>query len=290
MIQSRPNIFKFILALSLSSFVSAQEIDTNQKISEDVVMPTKSRVIKVKTQALSVGPEFRNYKYSEPGFVSHEGILYGGNVEYYQSLRRPKYASEGQSVFGTAYSVGGQILIGTLNYDGALCDGLGNCEPYQAKTSDVIYRLNAKYHIQPNTRFSLQFGLGYRHLIDKGQGVGFYLRTGSWFYAPLTLEFKSPISKDMKFYLASEFDLILSGGIRSNLSEVDPNFSDVYMTQSGNGLILKTGAEFRSIRVNLIYETWTLNESNQVESGGSTFVEPKNSSQSLGVQLSYDFF
>jgi hypothetical protein len=288
MIQSRPYIFFFLLALSLSCYVTAQEIQENQKITEEVDLLPKRKLKKTKKRSFFVGAEIRNYNYSEPGFVSHDGILYGGNLEYIQIIISPKLSEAGYSILGTAYSAGGQVLTGILKYDGGLCDINGNCVPYKADTSNLIFRLYGKFHFLPNNYFSFNLGLGYRHLIDKGEGVGFYLRTGSWVYLPIAVEVKPEIKKNYKLYFASEFDFLLSGGLKSNLSEVDSKYADVYMDQKGNGLILKAGFEYKTLRLNLVYETWNLDESGVVESGGDQFVEPKNSSNSLGIQINFD--
>jgi hypothetical protein len=124
-----------------------------------------------------------------------------------------------------------------------------------------------------------------RYLSDKGQGQGFYQRTGTWFYVPVAVGVKIPLDNKAKLNFLVEYDVVVSGGIKSNLSEVDTDYSDVYMAQTGNGLIFKVGYDWAQFKMSAFYETWSLNESSPVTTGGSTFVEPKNESQSFGLQL-----
>jgi hypothetical protein len=269
----------FFISLALGLEIKAQQPAKPAPPSAPNTYPNKTKKVKLlKRQELVIGGELRNYKYSEPGFVTHEGFMYGGYADYLYRF-----------VPSTSVSVGGNLIYGALNYDGGLCDNFGNCEPYQATTNDLIMRGHGRVHINPNSNISLQLGLGFRYLSDKGQGQGFYQRTGTWFYVPVAAGFKVPLANQAKLNFLAEYDMIVSGGIKSNLSEVDTTYSDVYMTQTGGGLIIKTGYEENQFEVNLFYESWSLNESSPVTTGGSTFIEPKNQSQSFGLQLGMDF-
>ena len=271
----------FSITLVLGCEIKAQEAATkpapntypNKTANTDDKAKTK-KVVRLKRQELVIGGELRHYKYSEPGFVTHEGFMYGGYVDYLYRFTP-----------GTFVSVGGNLIYGSINYDGGLCDSLGACEPYKSTTNDLITRTHARVHINPSSNISLQMGLGLRYLSDKGQGQGFYLRTGTWFYVPVAASFSVPLQNQAKLNFLAEYDVVVSGGIKSNLSEVDVKYSDVYMAQTGGGIILKAGYEWNQFKISAFYETWSLNESEPVTTGGDTFVEPKNQSQSFGLQL-----
>lgn len=271
----------FSISLALGFETKAQEPAPTpapntypNKNSNAEAKPKTRVVIRLKRQELTLGGELRQYKYSEPGFVTHEGLMYGGYADYLYRFTP-----------GTSVSLGGNLIYGSINYDGGLCDEFGACEPYKSTTNDLIMRAHSRVHINPNSNISLQIGLGIRYLSDKGQGQGFYLRTGTWFYVPVAVGVSVPLDNKAKLIFLTEYDAVVSGGLRSNLSEVDTDYSDVYMSQTGNGLIVKAGYEWDQFKISAFYETWSLNESAPVTTGGSTFVEPKNQSQSFGLQL-----
>lgn len=265
----------FSISLAFGFEIKAQEPATSPAPN---TYPNKTKkVIRLKRQELAIGGELRSYKYSEPGFVTHEGFMYGGYADYLYRFTP-----------STSVNVAGNLIFGTLNYDGGLCDSMGNCEPYKSTTNDLIMRGHSRVHINPNSNTSLQIGLGLRYLSDKGQGQGFYQRTGTWFYVPVAVGLKVPLADKSKLNFLAEYDVIVSGGMKSNLSEVDTKYSDVYMAQTGGGLVLKAGYDWNQFKISAVYESWSLNESSPVTTGGSTFVEPKNESQSFGLQLGMD--
>lgn len=266
----------FSISLALGFEIKAQQPATTPVApASPNTYPNKTRkVIRLKRQELAVGGELRSYKYSEPGFVTHEGFMYGAYADYLYRFTP-----------STSVAAGGSLIYGALNYDGGLCDEFGACVPYKATTNDLISRFHARVHIYPIRNMSLQIGLGMRYLSDSGQGQGFYLRTGTWYYVPVAVGFSVPLENKNKLNFLAEYDVIVSGGIKSNLSEVSSAYSDVYMAQTGNGLVLKAGYDWAQFKVSAFYEVWSLNESSPVDTGGATFLEPKNESQSFGLQL-----
>ena len=271
----------FSISLALGFEIKAQDAAPNpapntypNKTLNTADKSKSKKVVRLKRQELVIGGELRQYKYSEPGFVTHEGLMYGAYLDYLYRFTP-----------STFVSAGGNLIYGSLNYDGGLCDEFGSCQPYKATTNDLITRTHVRVHIKPSSTVSLQIGLGLRYLSDKGQGQGFYLRTGTWFYVPLAASLSVPLQNQAKLNFLAEYDVVVSGGIKSNLSEIDVDYSDVYMTQTGGGFILKAAYEWSQFKVSGFYETWSLNESAPVTTGGSTFIEPKNESQSFGLQL-----
>lgn len=257
------------LCLGVSSYCFAQEAKA---------IPVRKKIVKKEAKAFLLGTELRQYKYVEPGYVEHSGLMYGVWGEWYWS-----------SALGDG-KVSGNMLFGALDYDGALCNSSNVCTPYQAKTNDVIARLSTRLEFKLNSNFQLEAGVGYRYLYDKGEGIGFYQRTGQWIYFPLGMGFNMDSSAG-KFLFNLEYDFLAYGSFKSNLSEAGAGYDDLTHPQNaGYGLIISTGLEFtEEWSGQLFYESWNLDETEPITSGGSSFVEPKNNSQSYGLKLGYKF-
>jgi hypothetical protein len=185
-----------------------------------------------------------------------------------------------------------------MQYDGGRCEinpvtnQLENCEPYSTTNqTDLISKTNAEVHMRVSNALNFKAGVGYRYLSNSVAEPGFYLRTGTWAYIPLTVEYRFDVSPQVKMKLDLGYDYIFYGGIASNLSEASSAYKDLYMDQRGYGF--NAGIQIRYANVysaTAYYESWVLNKSEQVETGGETFEEPENSSQSIGIRLGYDFY
>ena len=221
-----------------------------------------------------VGTGVRHYKYSESSIATtHEGILFDFWGEWYWT-----------SAIGNG-KVYGNFLYGVITYDGNLCDLSKNCTPYNSTTIDMIARINSRLEFELNKSFYLFAGAGYRYLYDRGEGQGFYTRTGNWVYLPI-----GSYIKYGKFSFELEYDLIVYGNLRSNLSEALNNYSDLTHSQKGYGLVITAGYRINPTwSVFSAYELWDLEESEPVASGESLFVEPKNNSQSFEFKVGYSF-
>ena len=107
------------------------------------------------------GVHLENYRYTEPGLVSHAGLMFGVHGAAAWAF------SENASGL-----VSGELSSGELNYDGALCDVNTNvCTDYKAKTNDVIIRLTQRFDYFILNHFHVFGGPGFRYLIDRGQGT-----------------------------------------------------------------------------------------------------------------------
>ena len=228
------------------------------------------------SKSFQFGIELRQYKYEEPGFVEHNGLLYGFWGEWLW-----------RSAMGSGRT-NADILFGTLKYDGALCDISNNCTPYTANTKDIIAKGSIRLEFPLATSTNLITGIGGRYLYDKGEGIGFYQRTGTWLFLPAGVNFNLETSVG-KLIFEAEYDYIFYGNFRSNLSEVGSSFTDLTHTQTGYGLYLSTGLQFNDFSISGFYELWDLNESNTVESNGLFFIEPKNDSKAFGVKAGFRF-
>lgn len=230
-------------------------------------------------KSFAIGAEARHYLYSEPGFVSHEGYLFGVWGEWF---------------WGSALGDGktyANFIFGSLVYDGQACNLSGTvCTPLSATTNDFIGKFNTRLEYKVNTFFKIFYGGGFRYLYDKGEGASFYTRAGQWIYLPLGVAFNTE-TKAYNLFFEFEYDYTIYGVMRSALSEVSSTLNDVTSNQKGGyGLVLTAGLEFKKHMTGMIfYETWNANDSDIMASGGQNFREPANNSQSLGVKFGYRF-
>lgn len=246
------------------------------KADERKIEEKKSQVkefTKQESVSFLIGAGVRQYKYTEPGVVVHEGVLFDLWGEWYWT-----------SAIGNG-KLYGNILYGSLTYDGSLCDLSKNCRPYTSSTTDVIARVNSRLEYNLSKSFYVFGGAGYRFLYDRGDGSGFYTRTGNWVYLPLGGVFKYG-----KMSLDLEYDLIVYGSFRSNLSEAVSEYSDLVHTQKGYGLLLTAGYQLNaSWGLYAAYELWDLDETDPETTANASFVEPKNNSQSFELKIGYSF-
>lgn len=277
-------ILRILLTLCLvagASTMAQVDVISNEQ-SKPETAPKKQNIQRkrkapVPQKSYELATEIRYYRYSEPGVVEHKGPMGGVSGEWLW-----------QSALGKG-RLQGAFHYGVLDYSGGLCDLSGNCTPYEAKTTDFIFRTSTRIDLQLGANFLLFAGLGYRALIDKGQGVGFYQRFGQWAYVPLGARVQSGAEKG-DFFVELEFDWIGYGVFKSSLSEVSSSLPDVVHNQTGYGYVLLAGMNLSDdIRLSAVYEHWNLNESERVQHGDRFFVEPKNESTSYGLRLGWAF-
>ncbi len=235
-------------------------------------------------KAFLIGFESRYYRYSEPSIpVIHAGLLYGVWGEWYWS-----------SALGNG-KLYGNLLYGYLDYDGASYDpDTDSSTLLTSKTNDWISKINSRLEYKLNEFLYFFAGAGFRYLYDRGEDVGrtsFYTRIGNWAYLPLGGGLKYE-----NFLLELEYDLIVYGNIKSNLSEVKSSYANLSHSQSGHGLLLTAGYQLNnSWSLRGIFESWDLDETSKLHfgwnsSGNPLFgEEPENSSQSYGIRLGYLF-
>lgn len=250
----------------------------NKSYAQEKLAPKKESV-RQEPKNFLIGAEVRNYIYSEPGFVSHEGLLFGiwGEWLWTSGLGDGK--------------IYGNLFYGALTYNGSACNLSGTvCNPLTATTHDLITKINTRLEYKLSSVFQLFLGAGYRYLYDKGEGSSFYTRTGQWVYIPVgaALNMDSSLG-NLLFEL--EYDYTFYGVVKSNLSEVSSTLNDVTSNQKGGyGLVATAGIQINeSLNAYVVYESWNANDSDVMESGGQSFIEPANNSQSYGIKLGYMF-
>jgi hypothetical protein len=256
----------------------------SQPVSEPVVY--KPKVRRIKKYFFDVGVDLRNYNYEEPGFVKHTGLMYGVWADFLTNT------DWGMFGFDTAFDYGN-----ALHYDGGICDidlntQVTTCSPYSTdNVHDLIAKTNVFAYLPASDILRFKVGLGYRYLSDSVAESGFYLRTGTWVYIPLAMEILDDSNSNFRFKYGIAYDYVVWGGIKSNLSEANSRFDDVYMSQTGYGIDLNAELRYQTRYVfGLFYQTWNLNISDEVISGGAPFHEPANNSRTIGLKFGYDFY
>ncbi len=262
-----------LFCMSLSAVCNAEDsTDISKKTQRQAKHP-------VENKNFLFGLEARNYTYSEPGFVSHAGYLFGLWGEWGWG-----------GVLGNG-KTSGLLQFGSLAYDGEACNLSGtSCVPLSATTNDVLAKLSVRLEYSFNPRFSIFYGAGFRYLYDKGEGSSFYSRVGQWIFLPVGFSFRSDTSPS-NLFVELEYDHTLSGVLKSGLSEVSATLNDITSNQKGGyGLVLSGGMNINeNLMTSLIYEGWYANDSDVMASGGQNFREPANNSQAFGVRLGYLF-
>lgn len=265
-------ILTLCLGFSCLSWAQDRPTDIKKNIKKD--SPRQE------AKSFLIGAEIRDYRYSEPGFVSHAGLLFGVWGEWYWA-----------SALGSGKTYG-NILAGALTYEGQACklSNLSDCSTLTATTLDIITKINTRFEYKFNSIVYLFFGGGYRFLYDKGEGASFYTRTGQWIYLPLGVGFNFDTTIG-KLLFDFEYDFTVYGNVKSNLSEVSSTLNDLTSNQTGgHGLVFSAGMQVNErIYAYLMYESWNANDSDIEISGGQYFQEPANNSQSIGLRLGYFF-
>jgi hypothetical protein len=259
------------LCLGFTSHSYAQEL-------APVVPRAKRKAVKKEMKeapAFLIGVEARQYRYSEPGYVEHAGLLYGiwGEWNWTSAIGDGK--------------VYGDVVFGSITYNGSACSTqTGNCVPLQAPTTDIIGRLNSRLEYYLNYNFDVFGGVGYRYLFDRGEGGSFYDRTGQWLFLPVGAGFNFSTGWGRGFF-ELEYDWLLMGTFDSKLSQAVSTAPDLHHEQnSGFGVIVATGLEFaENYKLQAFFELWKLDKTAAIQ----TYTEPDNNSESYGLKLGYKF-
>lgn len=246
---------------------------------------------------LKVGASLQNYRYEEPALMSHTGVLIGAWLDWLYKV--PYYTG----------SLHAEMNTGKLDYNGALCDvNTGDCHEYKSKTNDVILRATHRFSFSADEIFQhpvqIFFGVGYRYLYDKGDGVGFYRRIGQYWILPVGFttsvmwnELKTKVVFDY------EFDYFLAGAIESKLSDVNLTYSDVkHLQNRGRAQRLIVGFEPQPEPDHphpwmfyFFYENWSIPQSERAEllingaHSGKFFYEPENRSNAYGIRVGWSY-
>ena len=248
-----------------------------------------------KVYPVKAGATLQYYRYVEPALISHTGFFIGAWVDFDYEV--PIFSGKVQA----------DLLSGQLNYDGAICDistTPNTCRSYKAKTNDLIFKVAHRLAFQVTDQFDIFAGLGYRYLYDKGDGPGFYARTGQYIYAPVGFTVKHQLSDDRGLLnLDFEYATFLSGVMESQLSNVNRSYSDVKHKQNKGSVVrislgfaqTKQPDDLRPWFYSAYFEQWSIAKSDEVEllingvRSGKSIIEPENFSESIGIKVGFGY-
>lgn len=294
---------KFFLSVFILIFqiaVRAEEPDLQpedqvSKPAQEALVPEKESPPPTSSKPLNIkaGATLQNYRYEEPGLISHTGVLIGAWLNWGYEV--PYYKGTIQS----------EINTGHIDYDGALCDvNSGDCVDYKSKTTELIIRISHRLGIDVTETFQVFAGLGYRYLYDKGEGVGFYRRIGDYWIVPLGFT-TSVMWEELntKVIFDYEFNYFLSGQMQSKLSDVNSTYSDVKHPQNrGRAQRITVGFEPQPEvdtphpwMFYFFYENWSIPQSDRAEllingsRSGKFFYEPENRSNAYGLRVGWSY-
>ena len=220
--------------------------------------------------------------YSEPNIMREYGFVQGLALGYEHLTESGR----------TLFQVDGDIEIGHLTYDGAVVSGSVSTPSVQ-RAADSIYNLRgtAGYVTQFESELILipYAGLGYRLLTDKIEGASSYLRTVSYLYVPFGAKLVREFSDAFSIVAMSDLDVIIYGSVVSKLSDVNPSFPDLQMTNSGFGVSASVSFvyDFGSFTGHLTpyYQRWDMQQSSK----SMGFVEPANQTVQVGLKIGADY-
>ncbi len=259
-------------------------------VLSDEALKTKNEIT-AKNPTLLAGVTLSQYRYSEPGFISHAGVLIGAWMHFNYSLLNQLEAELRTDLFS-----------GHLDYDGALCDiNTNQCTAYQAKTNVLILNIVQRFIFHITDELSVFLGLGDKYLYDRGESAAFYRRLGNYLYVPLGMTYQNKLEdQESQFVFDAEYDFFLNGQIESKLSDLGSKYSDINHRQN-QGRAYKFSIAYEKLnssltrpwKLEIFYEKWSIDQSEQVEllidgqKSGRFFTEPQNYSENVGLKLGW---
>jgi hypothetical protein len=268
--------FAFVLAISLLTF---------PKLAfSDVTTPDRQR------HSFALGIETEYFEYQEDG-VTIDGPLYGvyGTYTYHGENRLMANA-------------GLTLAYGELDYDGRTWSG----SAAHANTEDALveFRGLVGYDWRATERLVVTpfAGLGSRYWNDDIKGSGGYEREITYWYCPLGVQTKSPLSHNGEWGVTAEYDLFLGGRAKSHLSDAVSGYNNPEVDfNAGNGFGVRGSVwvatkieEGFTLRVEPFLIYWNIDESDsaKLKLNGTTIgyvYEPSTDTTSYGLRLSMEF-
>lgn len=261
----------FLLALPTSAF-------------SEVATPERQQ------HSFAVGITTEYFDYHEKG-VTIDGPLYGvyGTYTYHGENR-------------LMASAGLTLSYGELDYDGRTFSGA----PANADTEDALVEFRGlvgyDWTVTEKLVVTPFVGLGYWYWNSDIQGSGGYERETTYWYSPFGVQATSPVSHDVEWGVAAEYDLFLGGAVESHLSDVDSGFNDPKVNlKAGDGYGMRSSVwvatkmeEGFRLRVEPFLTYWKIDASNseKLKLNGATIgnvFEPSNDTTSYGLRLSMEF-
>ena len=237
------------------------------------------------------GVESLYFKYEEPAYMQEDGALFGFSGSYI-------YHGNNHLMLDANVS----LVFGELDYDGQTQDGT----PAKADTEDSIFEtrglIGIDFYVPNNFVFTPFVGIGYRYWNDDIGGSGGYEREIRYLYSPLGARFLQVIDANWSWGLNLEYDLFLSGEVKSHLSDVHPAFDDVENDQDfGDGygvgfsvmINRKIGDRF-GLSFEPYVKYWDIDKSNVSywtvqDIPFASGIEPANETTAIGLRVYFTF-
>jgi hypothetical protein len=240
-----------------------------------------------------IGPDAYYYKYREPGLMKQTGYFYGVETAYTYREWVPTFPTD-DSELKWMFRAEARYDWGIVDYDGALQDTeTGEKIPY---SFDDKHDSIGEFRLLLGPDFpkadvvdTLYSGLGYRYLHDDKSGDPFgYDRRSNYLYLPVGFSTLRNLSGSWLISANAEFDLLLLGRQSSDLSGF--GFGEIHNKQNnGYGLRGSVGFEYTAKELAIILQPfiryWKIGQS-EVDNG---FVEPKNNTTEIGLDLIFRF-
>lgn len=212
------------------------------------------------------------------------GKLYGVSAAYERSYaERRRFARFELDVLG-----------GTITYDGRFQNGT----PVKSGATDRYWLLKGAigWNNDAETfRYAPYIGFALRSLNDRIQGVGGYEREIFQVYVPLGIELRRDLGGGWTGAALGGVDMLLSGSVKSHLSDVAPGAPDVTNRQSsGFGYHFALTATYPMDAFTLLiqpyFQHWRVDDSDIVPiSATQGVMEPMNKSKLFGLRIGAEF-
>ena len=243
--------------------------------------------------------ETSSYKYEEPTGghpVSMSGRMYGASAEYMRSGLGNNERS--------FISLDLLYMQGRADYDGWLTDGITYTKSQETGIGNYFlesrFKFGTAFKASEKLDFSPYLGLGGRYLVNNfGAKPGGYDRTSLYLYIPLGLNADLRLPRGWSLGLNAEYNWLLTGKQKSQMSDVDPAWNNLSNTQNrGYGVKLSARVKKDLKRIGIFAEPflryWNIQQSEEsvlFRPGldPELMVEPKNTTTEWGFKAGIYF-
>ena len=242
--------------------------------------------------SFNLGLDGRYLDYEEDDLMEEDGWLYG-------IVGRYIYHGSNNFMFETSAN----YVFGELEYDGETWGGT----PVEADADDWIIEcrglFGGDYRINNNNAVTFFTGVGYRYWNDEIDAPGGYEREIQYWYLPIGIKTISSLNNSWTCGMSIEYDLFLSGEVKSHLSDVHPYLNDLKNDQDfGDGYGIKFSLKFdkkltsdAGVSIEPYITYWDIDKS---DTATLTYYgtpigygyEPANETIAGGLQLNISFF
>ncbi len=290
-------VAKTLFVAVLGAFVVAGKVNAEEPVwrhrvgtREEQDLRSSWRPEPPKERKWEVAPEVFWFFYEEPGIsVEWDGIMYGLNVSYAEEPRSRQWVSR----------LEGRFAGGGVDYDGSLSDGTPHTDEGIDWFFETRWLVGRNWESQ-KTLFRPLLGLGYRFWFDDLESRFAYQRRVQYLYSPVGLEVTHSFSDRWHIGFTAEYDFFWSGWVRSQLSDVNPNFNDPENRQDqgfgvrGSLFLRRLSNGKVSFSIEPFIRYWDIENS---DTAAVTFAgtligggyEPANNTVESGLRISYFF-